>query len=263
MTNKDPSRKRTVAAIILLLTTTVLVAEDWPRLTPEEWTDMTTETLQDHIDTGVPVHTSGEIGPNALMMAAAHSNGAVVKMLLERGARVDAQDMGARAAIHYAAGNSDPTVMFELLAAGACPYEAVLASAARTNASVEVIQSLIEAGSPVNSPSYYSDTPLRLAAANNPNPDIVRTLLEAGAQGGDQAFLDAVTHNTGDVVRVFLEAEVGIPNTQSDQREPPLVLAAQHNPNKEVIPLLIENGVELDWSGPEGSAVLIVTAHIN
>lgn len=256
MRSKNPPRTRTVLVVILLLTTTVLLAEQWPRLTPEEWTDMTTDSLQELIDSGVPVHTSGEMGPNALMMAAAYSNGGVVKTLLEEGARVDAQDMGARAAIHYAAGNPDPTVMSALLSAGAHPYEAVLASAARTNTSQAVIRLLIEAGIPVNSPSYYSDTPLRLAAANNPNPEIVRTLLDAGSQGADQAFLDAVTHNTGDVVRIFLETEVGLSNTQNDQGATPFVLVAEHNPNQEVIPLLIENGMRLDRSGPEGSIIL-------
>ena len=251
--------KHALVFVVLVLTAAVLPAEEWPRLTPEEWTSMTTETLQDLIDTGVPVHTSGEMGPNALMMAAAYSNGAVVELLLERGARVDAQDMGARAAIHYAAGNPDPTVMKALLDAGAYPYEVILASVARTNSSVEVIRALIDAGVPVNSSRYYSDTPLRLAATHNPNPDIVRTLVDAGSQEIDQAFLDAVQHNTGDVVRVFFEIEAAITGDQNEPGENPLVLAAESNPNEDVIPLLVGNGFELDRSGTEGSAVLFAS----
>jgi len=259
MTDRIVSRKLPLVTLVLFLFVGVLPAEEWPRLTPEEWTNMTTERLRDIIDAGVPVHTSGEMGPNALMLAAARSNGAIVEMLLEHGARVEAQDMGARAAIHYAAGNPDPTVMNALLAAGARPYEEILASAARTNTSVQVIQALIDAGVPVNSSRYYSDTPLRLAAAYNSNPEIVRVLIDADAEDVDQAFLDAVRHNTAEVVQVFLESGVAVADSQSDQNENPLILAAENNPNDGVIPVLIANGFEIDQPGTGGSSVLFAS----
>ena len=123
------------------------------------------------LDAGVDVNTVGATGLTPLLLSAGYANVAATKLLLSKGAKVNAvtetpglfpleDPKSGPVALH----NFTPLLM-------AMPL-----------ASREVVQTLLEAGADVNAKDSRNMTPLMLAVAtNHQNPVVIRMLLDHGA----------------------------------------------------------------------------------
>ena len=142
------------------------------------------DTMRLLLDKGADVNAKSAAGATALMWAAADP--AKVKLLVERGADVKAVSESGRTALLLAAmsDRSAETVRL-LLERGADAkvldreQTSTLAAAAYGN-DTETVRQLLKAGAPVNQANVMGTTPLMNAAANG-NLEAVRLLLAAGA----------------------------------------------------------------------------------
>src|SRR5262249_59273446 len=114
------------------------------------------EALRRLLDSGVEVDFRDQTKATPLMIASAAGKLASVKVLVERGADVDAADRDGETALHFVARHHYPEVLAALLAAGASA-------------------NLVDA--------RYGNTPLHLAVSNAmPGlTEMVELLLRAGA----------------------------------------------------------------------------------
>ncbi len=127
-------------------------------------------------------------GRTPLHEAAAYNTVDVVRLLVEQGLDVTAQDANGDTALHFAAGcNPDPGVVILLLERGADVNtknkqgETPLHKAAESNDEPRVMKALLEPGADVNAKNEQGETPLHKAAESNDEPRVVRVLLEGGA----------------------------------------------------------------------------------
>lgn len=120
------------------------------------------------LESGEDANAKNPSGLTPLMYAAGHGNTGMVKMLLARGAAVNA-----------ASGPSyGPPVRNGTIALGHLTPLMLAASAGST----ETVRVLLEAGAEVNAKDVRGMTPLMLAVATDrPNQDVVRLLLKKGA----------------------------------------------------------------------------------
>ncbi|XP_013411085.1 ankyrin repeat domain-containing protein 17 [Lingula anatina] len=163
----------------------------------------------------------------------------IVKLLIERGADVNAIDHGGYTPLHHAACNKNRSEVIKMLKDSGANINAYDGQLRSTPLALAIrcgrhdnIKALIEAGCNVNDgiEGFYSVTPLLLAINHN-DAESVRLLLEAGADP------DLQNHNTG---------------------KTPLLLATEEN-HKEITRLLIENNCDLDKFTPV--AVALETGH--
>jgi ankyrin repeat protein/mono/diheme cytochrome c family protein len=148
---------------------------------------------------------------------------AKVRLLLERGAKVETKQVEGRTALYQAAslGNGNNVVRL-LLEKGADPNARTVTGAtplmaASRSGNVEVMRMLLAGKAQVNAQSGNGSTAL-MAAASSGNPDAVRLLLDSGAdpnlttKKNDTALMDAATSGVEESVRLLLEkgAEVNI-----------------------------------------------------
>ncbi len=142
-------------------------------------------TVRALVGQGSDVNATRGDGLTALHGAAERGNADVVRLLLERGARVDAATrIGAYTPLHLAARRGDAQVVRLLLGAGANP------NAVTTNSGV---------------------TPLHLAAASLGGKDAVSALLERGAEpnarelsAGQTPLMFAAAENRAAAIEVLL-----------------------------------------------------------
>lgn len=171
------------------------------------------------------------------MSAAAAGHVDVLKVLLDRGAAINAADEAGRTALHYAAQEQKLETVRTLLdrgalananAEGTSPDRVVwtaigtpLTVAARWG-NVDICRLLMERGADVNfSPPSSGQTPL-IAAARHGRTEAVKLLLDAGAnlnatwspkignEGGSTALHNAAWFNCGDTVKLLLKAGADI-----------------------------------------------------
>jgi len=128
-------------------------------------------TIRVALDAGVDVNAVGTTGLTPLLLSAAYGNATATKLLLGKGAKVNAvtatpgffpldDPKSGPIALH----NFTPLLM-------AMPL-----------ASLEVVQTLIDAGADVNAKDARNMTPIMLAVAtNHQNPAVIRMLLDRGA----------------------------------------------------------------------------------
>jgi ankyrin repeat protein len=96
-------------------------------------------------------------GHTALQFAALLREVEIVRMLLEKGADVNAKDNSRSTALHWAIGTGKPR-------------------------SVEVVRMLLEKGADVNAKNNVKHTALHDAVRNSNNVAMIRMLLEQGAE---------------------------------------------------------------------------------
>lgn len=140
-------------------------------------------------DPDLPVQGDGpQAGFSALQLAASHGADAVCAVLLEAGARTDAEDphRHRRSLLHLAAAAGSENVINELAAAGLdlCARNQIgshpLHTAARRG-NTAAIDALIAAGAPLDAQNDYGKTPLHYAAEEG-RLDAVQRLIAAGAR---------------------------------------------------------------------------------
>ncbi|MDE2874096.1 MAG: ankyrin repeat domain-containing protein [Gemmatimonadota bacterium] len=201
---------------------------------------------------------------------------AVVTVLLEAGADVNARGNVQNTALHHAAGGKyvqrardrydhveTPDVVAALLAAGADVNARDLNGNrplhhAASAEGVETVTMLIQAGADIRARDSEGNTPLLMAAYRGfRNPEIVEVLVEAGADVNDrnergETVLERALRSPADrvagVVRRLLDLG-------ADATEPGLMWqAAVQDDNAEVITVLLAAGA--DVNPPTGSAPL-------
>lgn len=157
----------------------------------------------------------GNINPLILATILGHVD--IIKMLLERGADVNAQN------------NLDETPLTEAAHRG----------------HKEIIEILINAGANINSNTLYGSTAL-MNAASRGHKEIVHLLLHAGANINDQnnsnrtALIDAVSNGHTEVTQMLLNAGANV-NIKNVRNNTALTYALRSQ-DKEIIEILLQAG---------------------
>ena len=194
-------------------------------------------------DMGTDVSSRRERGPGGywggdvtpLHLAAAWTRDpAVIPLLVEAGADVNARDDRGFSPLHAAARlNENEAVIRALLAAGA------ELDAWATGFSVDY---------------GWEATPLLEAAESNANPAVIATLLDAGADasvrgwGGETLLHRAARGGSPDVVSLLLRAGADV-NAVDGGGSTPLHEAARRNPDPAVVELLLDAGADVHVVG--------------
>ena len=174
------------------------------------------------LEGGAPVDMRAPYQETALHGAALYGQLDVVRVLLEWGADVNAQDK--QTALHAAAIHGDEEVVRILLQAGASPDALTSASRetplyfAAANGHENVVSLLLETGVSVDFPERFSRNPMH-AAVRARDSEIVRQLLEAGAAAnltdnkGRLPIQLAASHGSAEITALLLKA--GVPADMS------------------------------------------------
>lgn len=181
--------------------------KSWSHWEYINFSDITVAELSDKIATGANVNAKDDTDRMPLHhLAGYNTNTEVVKILLNAGTDVDAEDSNGHRPLDYAVENANIEAVKVLLNAGAdvnaknkiwgrTPlYGAAqnqktfraaikpLSELMQHNSdSLEVIKILINSGADVQVKDSRDDTPLHLAAFNIRNPEIFKALVEIGA----------------------------------------------------------------------------------
>ena len=151
----------------------------------------------------------------ALHLAAKYGRYRAVRLLLSRGANVNAGDADRATALHQAALKGHAHIILMLLESGAHIESRTFlnkSTALLYAATKSSVQMLLEKGAEINSTDSFGITPLIRAAKDNQKA-VVRLLLEKGAlisvvdNDGNTALGWAQTRNYKEIVRLLQEAE--------------------------------------------------------
>jgi ankyrin repeat protein/mono/diheme cytochrome c family protein len=162
------------------------------------------ETLKLLLDHGAEVDPTNKFGATPLMAAVAAEDGQGIRVLLDRGADVNAQpnmdeggfiEGGGRTPLQWAAFRGNETLLRLLLARGANVNDFTLIGGALTQAAwgnhVAIARILLEAGAEVDQRDVLANfSPLHWAASSDySSPELVNLLLDHGAdsnaEGGE------------------------------------------------------------------------------
>ncbi|NMG30635.1 ankyrin repeat domain-containing protein [Aromatoleum evansii] len=226
---------------------------------------------------------------NRAMVAAADTDLAVLKRLLDLGAAVDYREDGGDTALGYAAGALKLDAARELLARGANPnpdkpdgwlplHRAVYASRQEgkdLEHQLELVQLLLDEGAQLEartrSMSDWQPTPL-LLALHKPAPELALFLIERGADvnaasadrsgiDGQSALMVAATGGQAAVVDALLARDAAI-GARNGRGETALMAAAggYGDAQMAIARRLLDAGAELDARSDSGSTPLIRAA---
>ncbi len=230
------------------------------------------------IDGGASVQVSpdrfGLVLP-PLQAAGAASDAAVISVLLAARADVRQRDeFYGYTPLHLAAERGTAAVVRALLQAGAKADAwatgfatdwgwswTPLHLAARSNPDPDVVTALVEAGADLHAPGGEShrrgNTPLHYAG-ENPNPAVAAALLEVGAdvnaisQGGRTPLHEAAANASNPtVIELLVEAGADV-NARDAAGYTPLHSAAWHNPRPEIATALLAAGADVNARHPDG-----------
>ena len=188
-------------------------------------------------DHGAEVDAQDEDETTALMAAADSGHEAVVRLLLDRGADVDAQDKNGRTALMWAANSG---------------HEAV-------------VRLLLDRGVDVDAQDKNGRTAL-MWAADSGHEAVVRLLLDRGAevdaqdQGGITALMGAAWLGHVAVVRLLLNR--GAEVDAQDQEGVTALMGAARSGYEAVMRLLLDRGANVDVQRKDGGTALMAAASL-
>ncbi|CAG1999053.1 unnamed protein product [Fusarium graminearum] len=208
-----------------------------------------------------------------------------VKLLLERGADIEAKDSEyGQTPLLWAAKNGNEAVVNLLLEKGAdieakdSEYDQTLLLWAATNGNEAIVKLLVEKGADIEAKdSEYDQTPL-LWAATNRNEAVVKLLVEKGAdieakdseygqtplswaaENGNEAV--AIKNGNEAVVKLLVEKGADIEAKDSEYGQTPLSWAAE-NGIEAVINLLLEKGADIEAKDSEYDQTPLLWAAMN
>ena len=162
------------------------------------------------------VNAKDSRGATPLMYAAAFGNTRQMKLLLESGADVNAQNTFRATALIWAGGDAVKSRM------------------------------LIDHGADVNVRTEQGQTPLTVAAKRNGNADLVRLLLKAGAEvktPGDTTLIPAAQSGDIEIMRLLIEAGANVNCIAPRLGATPLMYAAASD-SVETVRLLLAKGAD-------------------
>ena len=202
-------------------------------------------------------------GMTPLQWAARQGHADVVRLLLEKGANVNAQRLQGHGEtpLYQAASNGHADVVGLLLQKGANVN--ALGSAplygAASNGHADVARLLLQKGANVNAQDQGGGAPL-YGAASNGNADVVRLLLEKGAnvnaqrQDGWTPLHEAALWGHAEIVSLLLEKGANV-NSQRQDGGTPLHTAAWRG-HADVVRLLLEKGENVNAQDQDGRTPL-------
>ena len=239
------------------------------------------------VSDGLSRFATDPYGPRPLHTAAESAHDpATITVLLEAGAALHGRNEEDYTPLHHAAEKGTPAIVRTLLEAGArvdmrASGHGVdarwdwtpLHLAARNNPDEEVVRVLLEAGADANARAYYGQTPLILAAGNA-NPAVTTLLLEAGADVNAREWMGrtalhaaASSNESLAVIDLLLEADAELQAAGSRAEGymrigyrlggvTPLQAAAASNRNPAVVAALVRAGADMDTGRPLGVAAV-------
>ncbi len=220
-------------------------------------------------------------GESALIAASRCGNRAVVRILLDHGARIESADSEIPSALSDAAENGHLEIVRMLLAAGAevdslC-FSTPLMEAAE-NGHVEVVRTLLADGADLHKTTAGGGTGL-MAAARGGDLETVRTLVEAGAGVNARSYREAALHKAAKAghreVYEYLEPmsaeeirQTAHPLLQKGIEQKKLhesfdsedLAEAIEDDDLEGIHQLIDRGVNVDVRDPSGQTPLMLAS---
>ena len=201
-----------------------------------------------------------------LLCASANGHKEVIKMLLDRGADVNATHHFGATALHWATIKDHQEVVEMLLERGADPdladedgYTPLLV--ATDNTDKDMVKLLLDGGADPDRGGVF--TPLCYAAEGGES-DIVQMLLDAGADpnlsrwSAYSPFHIASEKGHTDVVRLFLE-EGADPNLTNSSGETPLHCAASKG-HEGIVEMLLDAGADHNMITLQGQSPLKIAA---
>ncbi|MBK6005350.1 ankyrin repeat domain-containing protein [Ramlibacter ginsenosidimutans] len=171
------------------------------------------------LDAGCDADEESGNGATAVMVAAHAGNVDGVRVLLSRGANVDARDADGNTPLLFAL---DPSVQLSR-------------DPSRSARSEEVVRALVEAGADVNGQNHDGQAPLHLAARAFTS-SLARTLLKLGAspdprsRDGQTPLMDAAAQGHHDMVAALVEAGADV-NARDGRGNTPLHFAVGYAPS--------------------------------
>ena len=205
------------------------------------------DTMRLLLDKGADVNARSAAGATALMWAAADP--AKVKLLVERGADVKLASESGRTALLLAAMSDQSAETVRLLLGRGADAKVLdreqtstLVSAAYGN-DTDALRQLLKAGAPVNQANVAGSTPLMNAAANG-NLEAVKLLLAAGANVNAQSGAPGQQVKNGTI-------DLG--------RFTPLILASAYGPSS-VVKTLLDADANVNATEARGMTPLMYAA---
>lgn len=226
------------------------------------------ELITSYLHSGYDVNRKNQEGCPALVWAAQNGQAAVVKLLIEAKAEVNAtfdkSIYGDRMTALMAAGD-DAEITKVLLDSGADVHlkddkgkTALIWAVIKNN--LEVIKLLIAGHADVDATDKYGESTFLIAAFKG-NVEILKFLSTAGADihlknsRGETALIQATDRGNIEAVKHLIEAGLDI-NAKNKDGESALFLAANNN-YPAILELLINAGAEISVYDGEGENVLI------
>jgi ankyrin repeat protein len=206
------------------------------------------------LDSGLSPDTKIEYGENyslPLMKACWEGDAAIARLLIDRGAKVDARSNDGGAAIFDAVSQGRPELVRMLLAAKADPnlvnsYMQSPLSNAVAAENFEITKLLLDAKAKIELPGLVL-TPLVYAVFAG-NADMVRLLARHGAkidhasEYGQTALTSAITAGKPEMVKLLIELKANV-NQKSPDGDTPLKMA-RNGDQEDVAQMLIAAGAK-------------------
>ncbi|KAI9658930.1 MAG: hypothetical protein M1821_001890 [Bathelium mastoideum] len=193
-----------------------------------------------------------------------------VRLLVEKGAKIDRTDANGNTPLIAAAKNGSEAVVRLLIENGAAIdlkdfHGNTPLIAAASNGNKAVVKLLVDCGAEIDLKNNYGDSPL-IAVARKKNDALVRLLVDKGAEidlqdhDGNTPLQAAAAHTHNEaVVKLLLNKGAKI-NMQNFHGDTPLKAAAACDGNEATVRLLIENGARVDLQDTRGDTPLNAAA---
>jgi len=207
-------------------------------------------------------------GSTALHHAAAFAPPAIVKLLLDAGARVEVRNRFAQTPLHWAFANRENTAL--LLGAGADVNaqandgRTALYLAASQHYSTAVFELLLEKGADPNLATTGGRTPL-MAAAGGGEVAMMRRLIEKQANvnfssgTGSVALMDAASSRNSEAVALLL-AHGADANAKTKRNQTALAMAATFG-SEDIVRMLLDKGADVNVRDERGYSPLMYAAY--
>ncbi|OGE49580.1 hypothetical protein PENARI_c020G07591 [Penicillium arizonense] len=211
------------------------------------------EAIKTMLQQRVEINAEDQEGRTPLSWAAENGRELVVKLLLDRGARLETKDnVFCQTPLSLAAQNGHNLVVKLLLDKGACletkdNFGQTPLSLAAGNGHDLVVKLLLDKGACLETKDNCGQTPLSLAAGNG-HDLVVKLLLDKGAcletkdNCGQTPLLWAARNGHKLVVKLLLDKGAD-PDVKDDKGQTPLSLAARYG-GESVVELLLDKGAD-------------------
>lgn len=218
--------------------------------------DRLTSVVQTLLDAGVDAKGSADSGPY-ITLAAVHDDVALVTLLAERGADINAQDKnGYTALMHLAKSNTDGDAQLSIMylkkfepdinIVNKTGKNAVMLAAGRGNANC--LKTLVRLGAKLDQKDFRHEG-LLIMAVHSQDIDTVKAALEAGVKvdqrdkSKETALFHAIRTGSTDIVKLLINNKADV-NKRNHKGETPLAIACQKGCPDEIIEALLGAGAD-------------------